>query len=408
MRRALSAAIAVLAALASGAAAAHGPVARKSEGQPLAARLFYSDSSNGQVVAIDLPSGEVAARLTTPPQILSLGLGPDHRYVFAMRGRDTDRDTITVIDSGLDAGGLAQFPTIVRTFTGAAPGGVRDGLLASVGGRTAIFQELRGELEILESGDFGSLDGVQTRRIRLAAPDHYHYLEAGRYLYVGHLAKGFVQIIDARSGREKARIGGCPVLHGMASDPESGRLFFACRRDVLVIGTRGKELNREVARIDYPGAQRIAAFRRGAGRVLWGSTEGAVPALQRLDAAVEPYAFRSIPVDDSIRISTSDDGRHLFVYSRNGTLEIRDGASGDVRHRVQVSRAFEADYHEHVDKALLPDIVSSGRLAWVTIPTDGAVVEVDVEQGRALRRLEVGGQPTRLLLVEPQAISARN
>lgn len=385
---------------------AHGPIARENDARPTSGRLFTSDSATGEVVALDLPGGEVVTRLATPPLILSLGLGHEGRYVFAMRGRNTDRDTITVIDSGFEGGGLAHVPAIVRTFTGTAPGGIRDGFLSTVAGRNAIFQESAGEIEVLEGDGFGSLAAIGLRRIKLAAPDHYHYLEAGRYLYVGHLAKGFVQILDAKSGREKARIGGCPVLHGMAADAASGRLFFACMNGVLVVGTRGKEMNREVARIPYPGKQRIAAFRHGANGVLWGSSEGANPTLQRLDPAVQPFAFQSVPVESAIQQATSEDGRYLFVYLRNGKLEIRDGASGALLRDVTVSRPFESEYHEHVDKALLPDIVSEGKLAWVTIPPEGVIVEVDVEDGREVRRFPVGGQPTRLVLVKPPAAAA--
>jgi hypothetical protein len=281
-------------------------------------------------------------------------------------------------------------------------------LLSSVGGHTAIFQEAAGELEIIEGDDYDTLGAVKTRRLKLAAPDHYHYLEAGKYLYVGHLAKGFVQVLDRKSGREKTRIGPCPVLHGMAAHRASGRLFFSCARDVLVIGTRGRELNRVVGRIPYPGRQRISAFRHGAEGVLWGSSEGAVPALLRLDPARQPYAFESIPVDSAIQFGTTDDGRYLLLYLRKGTLDIRDGSTGTPVREVTVSRAFDADYHEHVDKALLPDIVAAGPLAWVTLPPEGAIVELDLEAGRELRRFRIGGQPTRLVLVQPQPGAAAN
>lgn len=397
-------ALLALLSMCSAAASAHGPVARKAEAQPTAARLFTSDSASGEIVAVDLPDGAVAARLATPPHVLTLGVAADGRHVFAMRGRNTDRDTITVIDSGLDAAGNARFPAIVRTFTGSSPGGVHDGHLAAVGGRNAIFQEGVGEIEVLGDGEFGSLGAVATRRIRLAAPDHYHYLEAGDYLYVGHLAKGMVQVIDRASGEQAAVIGGCPVLHGMAEGPASGRLFFACMRDVLVVGTRGDELNREVGRIAYPSAQRIGIFLKGADGVLWGKTEGAIPALQRFDTRREPYAFDTIPVDSSIQQATSEDGRRLFVYSRKGTLDVRDGASGELRHQLRISKPFDAEYHEHVDKALLPDIVSAGDRAWISIPPEGVIVEIDAAAGRELRRIATGGQPTRMVLVRPSGV----
>lgn len=378
---------------------AHGPIPRIPEAVDIDTRFFIADSATGEIVVLDLPSGEVLTRLNTPPYVISLGITPNGRQVLAMRGRNTDRDTISIIDTGIDGSGKARFPTVARTFTGQAPGGVRDGVVPTAGGRTTVLNEESAEMLILGSDEFGSLAAIPNRIVKLAAPDHYHYLEAGDYLYVGHLAKGFVQILERESGQEVARIGKCPVLHGMAKDEKSGRLFFACMADVVVVGTKGAETNQEVARIPYPDKQRIGIFYPGRDGVLWGSTEGATPAILRLDPSKRSYKFKSIPVDSAIQRGTSDDGRYLLLYSRNGTLEIRDGRSGKLKHKVAISGTFESEYHEHVDKALLPDIVTVGEKAYVTIPPEGVLVEVDMRSGQVLRRFELGGEPTRLVVV---------
>jgi hypothetical protein len=393
--------------LVAATALAHGPVARQSEEHAVAARLFTADAATGEVVVIDLPGADVVTRLPTPPFILGLGVDPARRHIYAMRGRNTDRDTVTVIDAGFGDDGLARFPTIMRTFTGTAPGGVRDGFLPSVGGHPAIFEELVGEVEILDDAQFASLGAVPSRRIKLAAPDHYHYLEEGKYLYFGHLAKGMVQIIDRDTGAEVTRIPGCPVLHGMAKDDVSGRLFFACMNGVLVVGTRGREMNTEVARIPYPSAQRIGSFLKGKGRVFWGKGEGALPALQRLDVSKEPYSFTMVPVDASIQQGTSEDGGELVVYSRNGTLDFRDGGTGELLKQVAISKAYDGNYHEHVDKALLPDIVVDASRAWVSIPPEGVIVELDTAEHKELRRIATGGQPTRLVLVKAPVVPSK-
>ena len=52
-----------------------------------------------------------------------------------------------------------------------------------------------------------------------------------------------------------------------------------------------------------------------------------------------------------------------------------------------------------MDKALLPDILTMGNIAYLTIPPEGVIVEVDILAGKVLRRIEVGGQPTRLVAV---------
>lgn len=386
------------------AADAHGPVARTAEGQAAEARLFTSDSATGEVVAIDLPAGNVVARLATPPYVLTLGLTQDSRYLFAMRGRSTTRDTVTVIDTGLGAvAGQFRLPSIVRTWLGSAPGGVHDGHLATVGGQDAVINEGTGEIEIYEGGNFASLGAVPVRTIRFAAPDHYHYQEAGKNLYVGHLAKGMVQIIDGPSGKELARVAGCPMLHGMSDDEATGRLLFACMGNVVVIGTRGDEANKEVARIPYPTKQRAATFIHGKDGVLWGTSEGANPAILRLDTRRQPYAFESVPVNAAIQRGATEDGNFILLYSRDGTLDIRDGATGESLRTVRVSRKFDSEYHEHVDKALLPDIITLGNIAYITIPPKGMIVEVDVLKGKVLRKIKVGGQPTRLVLVRAGA-----
>ncbi len=399
----------------AGAALAHGPVAREADVMAGQARLFTADSTNGNVVAVDLPSGSVVTRLATPPHVLTMGRTRDGRYLFAMRGRNTDRDTISVIDTGVDPDSEAlRAPYIARTFMGSAPGGVRDGYLSTVAGREAVFQEGVGEIEIFESHEFDSRDAVGTRRIKLAAPDHYHYLEAGTHLYVGHLAKSMVQIVDASTGVEVGRIQKCPILHGMGRDDESGRLFFACMQNVVVVGTRGDEADQELGRIPYPGKQRVARFIRGKGRILWGYGEGVLPSLYRFDPAKEPYAFETLEVESAIQQSTSEDGNYLLVYSRSGTLDIRDGGSGELLRQVEISKPFAKEYHEHVDKAILPDIGTLGSKAYISVPPEGVVVEVDLEAGQLLRRIAVGGEPSRVIIVEakapakPEAAAATN
>src|SRR5690606_14455165 len=150
-----------------------------------------------------------------------------------------------------------------------------------------------------------------------------------------------------------------------------------------------EEMNKEVARVPYPAKQRIAIFINGRDGVFWGSTEGANPAILRLDTAKEPYEFQSIPVNSAIQRGSSEDGEFLVLYSRSGQLEIRDGGSGELLREVKVSAPFDAEYHEHVDKALLPDIVTLGHRAYVTIPPEGTLVEVDLRSGEVERTLKL-------------------
>jgi len=383
---------------------AHGPVARVPAVWTQQARLFIADAQNGEMVVIDLPEGNTVTRVPTPPFIMVTGFSSDARYLVAMRGRSTDRDWVTVIRTGFDpATGETRFPYVARTFLGSAPGGARHGHLASIGGKDAIFMEDQAEIQVYDDVGLANMDATQLRTYKLAAPDHYFYLEAADKLYVGHLGKGIIQVLNRDSGEEVARIPGCPVLHGMAKDQSSNRLFYACQGNVIVIGTEGDEADREVARIAYPGRQRVGAFLRGKDQVLWGYTEGELTALYRLDVARQPYAFEVLPLKASIQQNVNSDGSLLLVLLRSGVFEIRDGGDGELLHSVAVAKAFAAEFHEHVDKAILPDIQTLGDLAYVSLPHEGRIAEVNLRTAKVLRYLETGGEPSRLRLLQVTA-----
>ncbi len=379
----------------------HGPVDRESEAQTSQARLFAADGATGEVIAIDLPDGDTIVRLTTPPYIMQLGLSSDGQYLFALRGSSTDRDWVTIIHTGFDMiNGEVRPPYVARTLLGFDPGGIANDRLATVGGKDAIFMEDTGEIIVLQSNGFTGFDEVKVRKYKLAGPTHYHYLEVGDNLYIGHLEQAFVQVLNRESGAEIARIPGCTRLHGKAFDEPTGRLFFPCQSDVMVIGTQGDEANQEVGRISYPDRLRVGSLLKGKDRVVWGRTEGIVPMLYRLDIAREPYTFDIVPVGASITQNVTEDGSLLLVLTKTGVLEIRDGGSGELIRQVTVSKPFEKELHENVGQAILPNIATLGDRAYVSLPHEGRIAEIHLTDGAVIRHLEVGGEPTRLVLVQ--------
>ncbi|MBT8441122.1 MAG: hypothetical protein KJO76_01955 [Gammaproteobacteria bacterium] len=392
----------------SGALWGHGGTKRVAEASAGEARIFIADAATGDLVAVDLPTGEVVSRLSTPRFIMSLALSTDEQRLFVMRGRSTDRDLITVVNTGkAEVAGELKPPYIARTIPAATPGPGDENRVVTVGGKDALMMEGTAEFLVMEDTDFTGLTSVGVRKYRLGAPDHYFYLESGDNLYVGHLRKGYVQVLNRESAEEVARITGCPLVHGKAKDEASGRLFYACMRDIMVVGTRGDEMNKVVARIPYPEDQRVGAFYHGPGRILWAYTEGILPIIYRLDAAAEPYSLEVLPLDQSIRQWATEGGEQLLTLTRGGVLEIRDGATGALLHGVQVCGRFEDDYHEHTDKAILPDIKSLRGDAYVSLPHEGRIAVVDLETGKIERYLDTGGEPTRIVLMDVREGAAR-
>ena len=178
-------------------ASAHEDVERTAEGDNIQARLFAADASNGDVVAVDIPYGEEITRLSTPPYMIYLALGGNNRYIYAMRGRNTDRDWVTVIETGFTPGDdTIRPPNIARSFVGNVPDGVQHGHTATVKGKDAIIMEGDAELVIFDDPDFSGFGEISVRRFPLSVVDHFHFLEAGDHLYIGHLGHGYVQVLS--------------------------------------------------------------------------------------------------------------------------------------------------------------------------------------------------------------------
>lgn len=252
---------------------AHQSVERKPDVWSADGRLFILDSAGSAVDVIDFPEGRRVARLSVAPHPLSMGLTTDEKHMFVFRGRSSDEDWVTVIRTAFETSThLARRPIVLSSFQGDAPGGVEGGYVAEAFGYPAIVMEKTGTL-ILFEGDWDRPGAVRIRTIRLAAPDHIHFIETDDALYVGYLRQGIVQVIDKTTLTERARIDGCPALHGEAYDPRTGRTFWGCKTDVMVVGTRGEEKDRLVGRLPLPdGASvRVAAFLEG-GRAFFGDT----------------------------------------------------------------------------------------------------------------------------------------
>ena len=384
---------------------AHGPVQRAAEIWESEARMFVADASNGDIVVVDLPDGKVVNRISTPPYIMNLGLTADQRHLFATRGRNTDRDYVTVINTAFDTTtGEARLPFVSRTFEGFSPGGAKKGSMTLIGDSTSMVNELKGELLTFD-GDFDGLGAVDVKKYKLANPDHYHYIESDGLIYVGHLRSGIVQILNKETGEEVKRITGCPVLHGAAQDSESGRLFFGCSNSTLVVGTKGDEAGKEISRFAYPEDQRVAAFLEGKDRVFWGYTEGTLPVFYKLDAGKEEYSYEVIPVTPSIRQAVSDDLSYLLSLTRSGNIEIRDSVSGDLLSSIKLGKGWSDELHEHVDKAILPDIVTLGDFAFISLPDEARIAQVDMTKGKVVRYLNTGGEPTRIVILSHSNLS---
>ena len=177
-------------------------------------------------------------------------------------------------------------------------------------------------------------------------------------------------------------------------------------REVVVVGTKGKERAKEVSRIVYPDSGRsCAAFLEGRDRVRWCYTEGIIPQLYRLDASNEEYQFQILKVEPSIRQQVTKDGKYLMILTREGSLSLHDGYDGSFIRNIKLSDTFEGQWNEDVGKAILPDIVSHNGIAYVSLTHEGRVAVIDLEAGEVKRYIDTGGFPTRMVLLSKDELN---
>jgi len=124
-----------------------------------------------------------------------------------------------------------------------------------------------------------------------------------------------------------------------------------------------------------------------------------------LDVSANNYEFETLAVKPSIRQSTTEDGEYLLILTKQGKLILHDGFSGDFIKEIKVSEPFDGEWNEDVSKAILPDIVSHNGIAYISLTHEGRVVEVDLEKGIVKRYMDIGGFPTRMVLLAKENLN---
>jgi hypothetical protein len=369
-------------------ATAHMPIPPTPEVWEGSGRLFVADNGTDSVLAVDLPSGNVTARISVPAHTMQLGVSPDSSTVVAIRGRDTDRQLVTFIDAAVEGDGL-RLPHVSRTLDlGTGMYGVHDGELEQLWGRNLLIAENQAIAYLYPDSALDPALAFDATEFPLAYPDHLHIVDEGDAAWIAYLANGVVELTD-QAGEVLASVA-CPAAHGAVRDEATGLGVFACMTDVAVVNE-----STEVARLTYPEEERIGGFlETDAGLV--GYSEG-VTGLHKVDVAAGTIDRVEIG-GELYRTVVSDDGEHVLALLESGELEVRSAETLDLERSIAVSRQFPP-LHETTSGAIMPDIVVSGSTAYVSLPDRGLIAEVNWETGEVVRNLRVGGMPTRMVLV---------
>ena len=184
----------------------HRAVPEVPEAYSAEARLFALDNrpQHARLLALDLPGGQVVAELSLPPRGMSLVATPSGRYLLVARGRDTDRQWLTVVWTGKEEGRWSR-PVIAKSLLLGRGWNIGHGSEAYThGGRLLAFTERDAVAFLFSEESLAPEAAFQAERVRLPNPDHSHVVEAPEGTYLTLLARGQVILYPKGLGGEEA------------------------------------------------------------------------------------------------------------------------------------------------------------------------------------------------------------
>lgn len=393
------------------AAFAHETTQRTPETWQVEQRLLISDSETGDIVVLD--DGVVRERLSTPPSPISLARSEDGRLAFAIRGRNTDVDHVTMIDTAFDEStGTAARPYVARTWATVSAGGVHDGHLPEVQGKVGLSMEASGTLQLLEPSAISGLESADAGTISLGQPGHYTFVtvsavDGSELLHAGSTA-GNTAVIDTASGETIATDGRCPGLHGGAATTDGETVLFACSTGILVAPadpTTGSSRLLNYPTTDRDGSVYSGSTDRAGNDVLW-ATNGAKTSLNRIAVNGDEVAITAVrlssgrSVRNELATTVDPESGRLYVLTYQGYLQVRDAVTGVLLRERRVMPAMSIEDDETTSEAINPDIAVASDRLYLSVPSTGTVLSVSLDGRRILQAVRVGGEPTRLVLLE--------
>lgn len=388
-------------------AAAHEPTDPSQESWHVHERLLVSDSATGDIVVVD--DGRVRDRLSTPAAPISLARSADGTLAFAFRGRATETQHVSVIDTGYDtADGHAHLPYVARTWVARSAGGVTDGRLPEAAGRIGVALEGEGRLQWLDPAGLSGLGDADAGQLDLGKPGHYSLVVATRaggspVLHVGNI-RGTSQVLDATSGEVlSTATGTCPALHGALLSADGERVLYACANGLRVVPA--DPASGDQSFVPNPSGVRSAALRHGRGSIVWGNTEGAQKVLQRIDTTAAVPTLTEVAVGRRnhprtvLAVDAAADGSRLYVLTHQGYLQVRDGGTGRLLRERRVMKRVSTTLDETTAVATLPDLAIGDENVYVSVPHQQRIVRVDTDLEGGSYILKLGGGPTRMVLL---------
>lgn len=355
------------------------------------ARLLVTDLDSSTASVLELASGKVLGRFSTPGAAGTAYASPSGRYGFVVH-RDENR--VSVIHSGLrleDHGDHADLlqgaPYVLHTLNV----GREPTHLWAHGDEIVIFNDADGTAALIDEDTLElTLDYTE---VEAAQPDHGAAVVLGDTVLIGYYELGRVDAYS-RTGERLETFTGCPGLHGEAT--LTGVAAFGCEDGVLLITQEGDTFT--ARKLENPAGTpedvRVSTLSAHEGAAVFVGNFG--DGLAFIDPASETLEVTALDAAP-LRFAFSHDGEKVLALTASGMLEAYSAATGAPLDRVRVMQPIDASGGYGTYDA--PSLTVGEEAVYVGVPKLGQVVEVMTESLNVSRRLDVPGKPGSVALL---------
>lgn len=360
-------------------------------------RLLVADETATKLSLLDPSTGKTTAFDTKYP-LASLYATASGRYAGVIYAA---QNLVEVFDNGLSTHDDHIDVVGDAKFTSFTADGIKPAHFKSKGNETLIFNDGEGTLSIANDADFKTTGKFKKINAGLQA-HHGAMAQFGNGTIAvtststdpsGAVVPNKVIVIDKTGATVKQHTKEVGAIHGNASDGNNAVFgaftgFDKSAGGVLVVNENGTQKF-----INNP--DKFGAFRLGT--ILY------APAAKKFIGYVATKGAYLVDVDkdkitpiyegnDSYQCKVDYAGKNLLILTLDGKLRIYDLVSGALKKEGAVTSAVQsADTYK-------PVIEATSKFAYIAVPTNGEVLQVDLSSFKNTTKIKVTARPVRMAL----------